>query len=307
MIWKRQLAIFGIAFVLVLGGGMALAAVGSWAPSNDDVAGDSYDEPEVTTTTAAEEPDGDHEGEGSGEEEGDHSEEPKDGPKDEPKEEPKDEPKEEPKDEPKEEPLEADTTPPDFGITTPENGAVTDDEIFTFKGFVEPGSTVTRGKWTADQEGEHWAMTLVLSPGKNIVGFLATDAAGNVSDAAVTVYYEAPAKDEPKEEPKDEPDEVEWSAHQQYGSCDESPPYDVFYGTATPGTKIWIESPYGGKTTTANGDGHWEAKVHFYEVPAGKSFEVVVESSNGNRKVFGFTYTGGGEEGGGEEGGDGDK
>ena len=311
MIWKRQLAIFGIAFALVLGGGMALAAVGSLAPSNDDVASEEpYEEPEATTTTKAhEEPEGDHEEEGSGEDEGDHGDEPRDQPKDEPREEPKDEePADEPKDEapadePKDEaPQESDTTPPDFGITTPENGAHTDDKVFTFKGFVEPGSTVTRAQWTADQEGEHWAMTLVLAPGKNVVGFIATDAAGNVSDAAVTVYYEAPAKEEPKDEPKDEePSEVAWSANQQYGSCDESPPYDVFYGTATPGTKIWIESPYGGKTVTANDDGHWEAKVHFYEVPAGKSFEVVIESNNGNRKVFGFTYTGGGEEGGGGE------
>ena len=61
---------------------------------------------------------------------------------------------------------------------------------------------------------------------------------------------------------------------------------------ATPRPSSW-------STTTANGDGQWSAKVIFYEVPAGKSFEVVVESSNGNRKVFPFTYTGGGEEGGG--------
>ena len=285
MIWKRQIAIFGIAFALVLVGGIALAAVGAIGPTGDNVGAakqelsdEPYEEPEPTTTTVAEEPGDDHSEEGSGE--GDHAEEPKD------------EPAEEPKDEPAEPKEKIDTTPPDFGITTPKNGATTDDKVFTFEGFVEPGSTVTRSKWTANHDGEHWSMALVLSPGKNVVGFLATDAAGNVSDASVTIYYEAPEKEEPKEEPG----EVEWSANQKFGSCGESPPYDVFHGTATPGTKIWIESPYGGKTVTANGDGQWSAKVHFYEVPAGKSFEVVVESSNGNRKVFGFTYTGGGEE-----------
>ena len=119
-------------------------------------------------------------------------------------------------------------------------------------------------------------------------------------DAAVTVYYDAPEKEEPqeetKEETKEEPGEVEWSANQKYGSCAENPPYDVFHGTATPGTKIWVESKYGGGSVTANGDGQWSVKVNFYEVPSGKSFEVVVDSSSGQRKVFPFTYTGGGEE-----------
>jgi hypothetical protein len=311
MIWKRQLAIFGIAFVLVLGGGMALAAVGSWAPSSDDLGAseEQYEEPEETTTTTMGK-ERDHQEDGSGEGEGDHGEEPKEEPKDEPKEEPQEEPKEEPEEEPKEEPKEGvDSTPPDFGITSPENGAHVDNKVVTFKGFVEPGSTVTRGPFKANVDGEHWRIALVLSPGKNIVGFVATDAAGNKSDAAVTLYYDPPG-DEPgeKEEGKedggdDEPEFVEFSAKQKYGSCSENPPYDVFYGTATPGTKIWIESKYGGKSTTANGDGHWEAKVTFSEAPSMKTFEVVIESSRGDRKVFTFTNTGGGEEGGGEEGG----
>ena len=317
MIWKRQLAIFGIAFALVLAGGMALAAVGTLSTPSDNVGaweegpyedeGPFEEEPEETTTTMAEEPEGEgiHEEDGSGE--GDHGEEPGEEPAGEHEEEPAEEPEEEPAEEPEEEPAkETDSTPPDFGITSPENGAVVENKVVTFKGFVEPGSTVTRsGKWKATVDGEHWSLALVLSPGKNIVGFIATDAVGNVSDASVTVYYDPPEKEEPKEEEpgEEEPEEVPWSVHQQYGSCGESPPYDVFYGTATPGTKIWIESKYGGTSVKANGDGHWEAKVTFYEVPAGKSFEIVVESSNGHRKVFPFTYTGGGgeEEGGGEE------
>jgi Glucodextranase, domain B len=289
MILKRQLVIFGIAFALVLSGGIALAAVGAIGPAADRVdAMRSVPTDEPTTNTRAEEPRVEH----------------KEVPEEEAEEEPRPEPVEEPGAEPEEEPeevpgeTEADTTPPDFGITNPENGAHTDDEVFTFKGHVEPGATVTRGRWTANQEGEHWSMGLVLSPGKNVVGFIATDAAGNASDAAVTIYYDPPQpKEQPKDQPKEEPRHVEWSAHQQYGSCDESPPYDVFWGTASPGATVWIASPYGGKTVEANGDGHWEAKVHFTEVPAGKYFEVVIEG-DGHRNVFGFTYTGGGDEGG---------
>jgi outer membrane biosynthesis protein TonB len=298
MILRRQLVIFGIAFALVLTGGIALAAVGAIGPTGDTVGAAKEPVAEPTTTTAGE-PRRERQ-----EPKEQPAEEPREEPEEEPEEEPKEQPAEEPKEEPKEEPAEpqADTTPPDFGITTPENGAHTDDRVFTFKGYVEPGATVTRGPWTANHEGEHWSMALVLAPGKNVVGFIATDAAGNVSDATVTLYYEAPTeepKEQPKEQPKEEPKQVEWSAHQQYGSCGESPPYDVFWGTATPGAKIWIASPYGGKTVEANGDGHWEAKVVFYEVPAGKTFEVVIEG-DGHRNVFGFTYTGGGGEGGGE-------
>ena len=185
--------------------------------------------------------------------------------------------------------------------------------MVTFEGYVEPGSTVTRGQFSAQVDGEHWRIALVLSPGKNIVGFVATDAAGNKADDSVTLYYDPPKaeeEDEKEDGGQDEPGFVEFSANQKYGSCGENPPYDVFFGTATPGTKIWIESPYGGTSIKANGDGQWSAKVTFWEAPVGKTFEVVIESSEGDRKVFAFTHTGGEgekegdggeEEGGGEE------
>ncbi len=309
MLWKRQLAIFGLAFVLVLGGGMALAAVGSLGSSDEGAAPaeEIYEEPaEEPTPEVDSEEEGDHEEEATGDEEAtqdeneaaDHEEE---AVRDE--EATQDKANEDQAEEP-------DTTPPGFEILSPANGTHFDNKVVTFEGYVEPGSTVTRGQFSAQVDGEHWRIALVLSPGKNIVGFVATDAAGNKADDSVTLYYDPPKaeeEDEKEDGGDDEPGFVEFSANQKYGSCGENPPYDVLFGTATPGTKIWIESPYGGTSTKANGDGQWSAKVTFWEAPVGKTFEVVIESSEGDRKVFAFTHTGGeGEEegdGGKEEGG----
>lgn len=307
MIWRRQLAIFGLAFALVLGGGMALAAVGSLGPSDEGAAPaeESSEEPaeeptpEVDSAAEAEhekEPTGDEEATEQDEEAGQDEKATHD---EEEAEEERQEAAEEPADEP-------DTTPPGFEILAPANGTRLDDKVVTFEGYVEPGSTVTRGKFSAQVDGEHWRIVLVVSPGKNIVGFVATDAAGNKADDSVTLYYDPPKSEE--EDGNDdgggekEPEFVEFSASQKYGSCAENPPYDVFSGTATPGTKIWIESPYGGTSVKAGGDGQWSTKVTFWEAPVGKTFEVVIESSRGDRKVFAFTYTGGdGEEAGGDK------
>lgn len=81
-----------------------------------------------------------------------------------------------------------------------------------------------------------------------------------------------------------------WSAHQQYGSCGEEIPYDIFYGTGKPGELVWVESPYGSGTTEVNGDGHWEIRVEFPEAPFGEPFEAVVEHLD-FRQVFGFVRT----------------
>ena len=54
--------------------------------------------------------------------------------------------------------------------------------------------------------------------------------------------------------------EREFTANQKYGSCGEEVPYDVFFGTADAGERIWVESPYGGGVTEANSNGHWETQ-----------------------------------------------
>lgn len=84
---------------------------------------------------------------------------------------------------------------------------------------------------------------------------------------------------------------VAFSASQKYGSCGEAVPYDIFSGTATPGSTITITSPYGSGTTTVDAHGHWSRKVEFPGAPANETFSVSV-SGLGGSKNFSFTATG---------------
>jgi hypothetical protein len=104
-------------------------------------------------------------------------------------------------------------------------------------------------------------------------------------------------KEQPKEEPKEEPTEEElpkweFSAHQMYGECAESPPYDVFHGTGEPGSVIHVVSEYGGGETTVGEDGGWELEVIFESAPVGQAFPVKVKDVHGNKQVFEFIRTG---------------
>jgi hypothetical protein len=86
--------------------------------------------------------------------------------------------------------------------------------------------------------------------------------------------------------------EVDFTANQQYGSCGEAVPYDVFWGTEDAGTKIHVTSDYGSGWTKANEHGEWEILVEFPEAEIGKPFTVVITSDDGGRKEFTFTRTG---------------
>lgn len=81
---------------------------------------------------------------------------------------------------------------------------------------------------------------------------------------------------------------VAFSASQAYGTCGEQIPYDIFSGTADPGSTVTISSPHGSGSVTADGSGHWERKVEFAGAPRGSTFEVAV-SGVGGSKTFEFT------------------
>lgn len=223
------------------------------------------------------------------------------------KEEPADEPKQEPVGEAEEEPKETaephpeDVTPPEFEILHPTDGQRFETKEVVFEGQVEPGARVFAGEFEADvNEDGAWRIVLWLNPGQNVATLYAIDEAGNKSTDTVTVHYDKPV-DEPKppaeepkppaEEPKDppaeEPTEVAFTANQKFGSCEEEIPYDVFWGTATPGSTVYVVSPYGSGTTTAGEAGNWDLRVEFPEAPYDKVFEVVIEG-DGGRKVFTF-------------------
>jgi len=279
------------AFFLVLIGGAAIAGVGvnlggaqeSVSSSPSDVVTTTETPEKVTTTTQAEEPAKD--------------EPPSDDPvKDEPAktdskaevpkkkaEEPK--PKEPKTEEPKSE-VPEETTKPELVISKPADGARFDSKVVVFGGEVSDGAKVYRGKYTAKQDGGEWWIELVLSPGKNYVAFEAINESGASTTAGVTVYYDAPAKEV---KPKDDTKGVAFTANQTYGECAEVIPYDVFYGTAKPGTTIKAQSEYGGNSVVANDKGKWEMKVTFPNAPSNKTFKVTIKASTGESKKFSFT------------------
>lgn len=308
MFSKRSLVVFAATFAFVLIGGIALAQVGSLSAGSSETEPAELSADEAATNIAEESPVLAVKQQPAEEPAEKPAEEPKQKPAEEPKEEPAEEPAEKPKEEPKEEPADepkesADTTPPGIEVLFPEDGAHVTNHVQVFEGWVEEGATVSRGKYQAAVRGEGWRIELVLSPGENTVPFVATDAAGNQAKDWVTVYYDAPKEEpieeeKPKEEPKEEPKpiEVDFTAYQKYGSCGEEIPYDVFHGTATPGTKIWIESPHGSATAKTNDKGKWEAKVTFTTSDPGVPFTVVIETSEGDRAEFTFVNTGGGGE-----------
>lgn len=186
--------------------------------------------------------------------------------------------------------LPPDTTPPLLTITSPEQDQHFDVETIEFKGKTEPGATVFAGRYEANVDGEgNWSIRLILSPGANGALFVATDAAGNQTEARVTVHYDVPEPTTTTTTTKP-PREIEFTAHNVYGSCEESPPYDVYWGTAQPGTPVYVESEFGGGVTEANSNGDWEIKVFFPEAQAEKVFAVKVKDNKGNKKWFEFIH-----------------
>ena len=201
----------------------------------------------------------------------------------------------------------ADEIPPEIAILHPEDGQVFERREVVFEGEAEPGARVFAGDHEAEvSDNGAWRIVLLLEKGENTVTIKAVDASENVGSDTVTVVYRAPEpkpeqpkEEEPKEEqrkeeePKEEqPAEWEFKAHQLYGECRETPPFDIFHGTGKPGSLIHVESEYGGGTAEIGEKGGWEIKVIFESAPAGEVFAVHVADEFGNHKVFEFVHTG---------------
>lgn len=191
-----------------------------------------------------------------------------------------------------------DTTPPPLTITSPEEGASFDEKTVTFVGTTEPGARVFAGPYEADvsSTGE-WQIILVLREGSNLARFDARDDAGNESHAAVTVYYvvaqPAPTTTAAKEGPPttSEKELSEFTAFATFGSCAETPPYDVYHGTGEPGSTVYVTSEHGSGSVVVGGEGAWETTVVFATAPPGQPFPVKVSDEFGRKTTFEFVYT----------------
>ncbi|MDH3307322.1 MAG: hypothetical protein OEO77_07390 [Acidimicrobiia bacterium] len=194
----------------------------------------------------------------------------------------------------------ADVTPPALQILQPLDGATFTDRVLRFEGTTEPGAMVMAGRYAAEVDaGGRWAIVLILSEGSNRATFIATDGAGNVAESSVTVTYEPVVEQPPAEPPKTEPppkddppppeQEIEFTAHQVYGSCSESPPFDEFYGTAAPGSRIVVFGAYGEADAVADAQGKWSVRVVFAGAPYGEAFVVTVKNTKtGATRMFEF-------------------
>lgn len=183
-----------------------------------------------------------------------------------------------------------DSEPPNLQITSPEDGAELEEKTVTFEGVTEPGARVFAGKYEADVDPSgNWHIVLILNEGSNVARFTARDAAGNESTAAVTVYYivEIPTTTTTTVVEK-EP--AEFTAFSQFGSCSETPPYDVYYGTGEPGSTVEITSEYGSGSVVVGDKGNWEKKVIFETAPPGMPFLVRVSDEFGRKADFEFVY-----------------
>lgn len=191
----------------------------------------------------------------------------------------------------------ADTQPPPLEITYPAEGEEMTEKTITFAGTTEPGARVFAGRYEAEVDAAgNWEIVLILNEGSNVARFVARDAAGNETGASVTVYFTAPttttqpstpSTDKGKEE---ESPKAEFTAHATFGSCSETPPYDVYYGTGEPGSLVHVVSEYGSGSVEVGGDGKWELEVVFTEAPPGEFFLVKAKDEYGRKVDFEFIY-----------------
>lgn len=192
---------------------------------------------------------------------------------------------------------EPDTEPPVLELFSPRDGDHMENKVVTFSGSTEPGATVlASGKFPAHVDADGlWTVDLVLAPGPNGVVISATDAVGNETQIRVTVHLdiEQPVVEEPKVEEPKEPTTTtiaEWlfTATQQYGSCSEPVPYDVFSGKAKPGTIVKITSLHGSGVAEVNDDGAWSVRVEFPSALYNEQFTVTAKDHTGSKKTFQF-------------------
>lgn len=81
----------------------------------------------------------------------------------------------------------------------------------------------------------------------------------------------------------------DFTANAAFTICDTNPPFNEYWGTATPGSTISISSPYGSKNVTAGELGKWDARIEYPDAPYGVWFDVTITSSkDGGTKVFEF-------------------
>lgn len=188
--------------------------------------------------------------------------------------------------------------PPGLEMVSPPSGsqAAVGTEVKIY-GRTEPGAqlTVDGAPVYVNGAGEFEFKHLVsVSGGKKII-FTAKFPNGPTTEVPYYVKGMAPKTEKPPttSKPKTEnPGTTHaWTAIQTYGSSSEAAAFDVFYGTAKPGSSIKIYSNYGYTYTTANSEGVWSVRAEF-TTTRGQTIPVSAKNrTTGQSTEFSFTHT----------------
>ncbi|MEX1287275.1 MAG: hypothetical protein AB1Z57_04975 [Acidimicrobiia bacterium] len=164
-------------------------------------------------------------------------------------------------------------------IASPADGFETDAAEVTLTGTATPGlDLVVAGVPTSVGADGSWVATVGVGAGWNELW-----AKGYV-DGQKVAYDKVTVRRHVVET-------VDFAAIQANGSSTETPPWDEFSGTATPGHVVKVHSEYGSAATEVGDDGTWRLRVEFPTAPAGKAFGVMVKNqTTGEAFEFIFEY-----------------
>ncbi|HUO45629.1 MAG TPA: hypothetical protein VM470_02220, partial [Acidimicrobiia bacterium] len=108
--------------------------------------------------------------------------------------------------------------------------------------------------------------------------------------ATVTVHHVVPPPSSTTSTVAVKKEVAAFEAHAKFGFCSESAPYDVYYGTGEPGSKVQVHSEHGQGSVMVNDQGQWELTVFFAGLEPEQTIPVKVFDDLGRKKTFEFTY-----------------
>ena len=285
---NNPFVIFVTAFMVVMGSGLAIAAIGGPSSSTDPLDESSFSvdfggeiepgsQPETTETSPiAVGRDTQAQGEAGSEkdvavEKVEEKAEPQEAEKPVGEDIPKDETAKE------ETPKEVDESTW-IEVLAPTDGQVFEYKEVAFEGKAEPGAEVYAGEYQADINDDGvWRIVLFLAPGSQTVLFKAIDPSGNRATDSVTVTL-GTVDEKPKS----------FTVHQKYVESHEA--FEKFYGTGTPGMGVVARSEFGVADARVGDHGEWWLPIEFSGLTATTTFPITIATTEGFSGTYWFTY-----------------
>lgn len=165
-------------------------------------------------------------------------------------------------------------------VLAPTDGTVFERKEVAFEGKAEPGSKVYAGEYQADINDDGvWRIVLFLAPGSQTVQFKAIDPAGNRATDSVTVSLGTV---------EEKPRSFEFTVHQKYLESHEA--FEKFYGTGAPGMGVVARSEFGVADARVGENGEWWLPIEFSGLTETKTFPITISTTGGFSGTYWFTY-----------------